>query len=449
VKILWILKPRVMLLLNLVVRRIMPWCLALFLALNLFRFDVPVYEDRSANLDRLLAGRQFDFVSWWIGAAAAKAGHELTGPQNGMAEAEQVAFVRDYMTKVAEFQKLEGRIEVAYADPAISDPVAATLEQRRERDALRGWLNARQILAEAIVQEQIEYVLREEGFAVGGQVSPPLRFRFTELPDVLIVSRRDRIERIDQRGMATGMTVDEKDRIEDDVDARFDVSSLVTPIGGLAAYPTMLPETSSLNWLLDVVAHEWAHNYLMFTLSYVGTNLTSDPVALTINETAANIVGREIGPRVAERFYPELSTTEHTEHTEKEEELASITSDISVASVISVVKASKFDFRKEMRETRVRTDEMLAAGKVEEAEAYMEARRALFVQNGHHIRKLNQAYFAFYGAYNDVPGGAPASGKDPVGPAVQALRTRSASVGEFLRAIAGVQTLADVENALR
>lgn len=422
-------------LVHLVVRRIVPWCLALFLALNLFRFDVPMYEDRGANLDRLLAGRQFDFVAWWIGAAAAKVGHELTGPQNGMAEAEQVAFVRDYMARVADFQKVEHRIEVAYADPAISDPAAATLDQRRKRDALRAWLNARQTLAEAIVQEQIEHVLREEGFALGGQVSPPLRFRFTELPDVLIVSRRDRIERIDQRGMATGMTVDEKDRIEEDVDARFDVSSLVTPIGGLAAYPTMLPETSSLNWLLDVVAHEWAHNYLMFTLSYVGTNLTSDPVALTINETAANIVGREIGPRVAERFYPDLSVA--------------ITSDVYASSAPRAAQASDFDFRKEMRETRVRTDELLAEGKVEEAEAYMEERRALFVQNGHLIRKLNQAYFAFYGAYNDVPGGAPASGKDPVGPAVQALRARSASVGEFLRAIAGVQTLADVENALR
>lgn len=420
---------------HIVVRRIVPWCLAIFLALNLLRFDVPAHEDRGANLDRLLAGRQFDFVAWWVGAAAAKFGQELMGSQNGMPEAEQVAFVRDYMSRVAEFQKLEGRIEAAYVDPAIGDPAAATVGQRRERDALRAWLNARQTLAEAIVQEQIEHVLREEGFAVGGQVSPPLRFRFTELPDVLIVSRRDRIERIDQRGMAVGMTVDEKDRIERDVDARFDVSSLVTPIGGLAAYPTMLPETSSLNWLLDVVAHEWAHNYLMFTLSYVGTNLTDDPVALTINETAANIVGREIGPRVAERFYPELST--------------SITSDVSASSAPSVVKASEFDFRKEMRETRVHTDELLAEGKIEEAEVYMEARRALFVQNGHPIRKLNQAYFAFYGAYNDVPGGAPASGKDPVGPAVQALRKRSQSLGEFLRAIAGVRTLADVENALR
>ncbi len=50
-------------------------------------------------------------------------------------------------------------------------------------------------------------------------------------------------------------------------------------------------------------------------------------------------------------------------------------------------------------------DELLAAGKIEEAEAYMEARRQVFWDNGYAIRKLNQAYFAFYGAYADVPGG--------------------------------------------
>ena len=72
-----------------------------------------------------------------------------------------------------------------------------------------------------------------------------------------------------------------------------------------------------------------------------------------------------------------------------------------------------------MHTTRVTVDALLAAGKINEAESYMEQRRQLFVQNGYTIRKLNQAYFAFYGAYADVPGGA--AGEDPVGPAVRAL----------------------------
>jgi hypothetical protein len=104
-----------------------------------------------------------------------------------------------------------------------------------------------------------------------------------------------------------------------------------------------------------------------------------------------------------------------------------------------------FDFNKEMRQTRLHTDELLAAGKVEEAESYMEARRVIFVQHGYRIRKLNQAYFAFYGAYNAEPGGSATAGQDPIGPAVQALRQHSASVGDFVRKVATVHTLADVQ----
>ncbi len=65
----------------------------------------------------------------------------------------------------------------------------------------------------------------------------------------------------------------------------------------------------------------------------------------------------------------------------------------------------------------------LPQGKIDEAETYMEQRRQLFWQNGYLIRKLNQAYFAFHGAYADVPGGA--AGEDPVGPAVRALREKA------------------------
>ena len=58
-----------------------------------------------------------------------------------------------------------------------------------------------------------------------------------------------------------------------------------------------------------------------------------------------------------------------------------------------------FGFNEEMRETRLRVDELLANGKVGEAEAYMEERRLFFVENGYPIRRLNQAYFAFQGTY--------------------------------------------------
>jgi hypothetical protein len=98
-----------------------------------------------------------------------------------------------------------------------------------------------------------------------------------------------------------------------------------------------------------------------------------------------------------------------------------------------------------MRETRIRVDELLAQGKIEEAEAYMEEQRQEFVAQGYNIRKLNQAYFAFHGAYADQPG---AAGADPIGPAVQELRARSPDLYTFVSRIAGVTTLAELQALL-
>jgi hypothetical protein len=418
------------------VRRIVSVLISVTLLPTLLCFDVPPYGDRAANLDRLLAGRQFDLVAWWLGATLTKIGHELILSQSGMNDDDRVAFVRSYLRSVGQLQRLNQEIEAAYIDPTVDDPAGRTAELRARRDALRGRLDARQNLAEAILQEQVESVLSEEGFATGGQLMPPLRFRFTELPDVLIVSRRDKIERVASRELATGLPVDVQAGIEHEVDQRFDVSSLVTPIGGLGAYPTMLPETSVLGWVLSTAAHEWVHNYLLFMLSPVGLNYDGDPALRTINETTAVIVEREIEARVAERYYPDLS--------------AALATDISAsANAEGVSGDATFDFRAEMRQTRVRADELLAQGKIAQAEAYMEARRRRFVENGYSIRKLNQAYFAFHGSYNADRGGSPAAGRDPVGPAVQALRDRSTTVGDFLRQVATLSSFEDLQGRLR
>ncbi|MCL5273318.1 MAG: hypothetical protein M1434_01045 [Chloroflexi bacterium] len=391
--------------------------------------DVAQAYDREAILDRILIGKEFDFVGWEVSASLAKVGYAITMPQNGMTDADRVLLVKAYMRLVGRYQSLEDKINQIYIDPSVSDPATASAGLRVQRDQLRAEIDARQNLAEAIMQEQVESVLRDEGFAVGGQVLPPLRFRFTPLPYVIIISRRDKIERIDQRELTTRLTVDQFDGIENAVDKRLNVSSLVTPIGGLGAYPTMLPETSSLQYTLETAAHEWTHNYLLF--SPVGIHYEDDPVARIINETTAVIVQQEIGRRVLEHYYPEL--------------VPPLQPAQPPASAPSTNQPPAFDFNKEMRQTRVHTDELLAAGKIDEAEAYMNQRRIVFVKNGYQIRKLNQAYFAFYGAYNAEPGGAPAAGKDPIGPAVQALRKHSATLGDFVRKIATVHTLADVQ----
>ena len=404
--------------------------LAVSILLLVLRYEVPTQDDREAHLDRLLVGQRFELAGWWVGAILAKLAYALLPLHERMTDDAQADFVRAYMRDVAEFGRLASELEAIYANPDIRNADAVSAGLRARRDALRASLDARRAVVEGILEDQVQSILREEGFAIGGQVLPPVRFRFTELPNLLVVSRRDKIERIASRELAAGLALEEKIYLETLVDRRFNVSSLVTPIGGLGTYPTMLPETAALRWILGVIAHEWTHNYLLFVLSPVGINFLSDAEARTINETAAVIVEREVRERIAQRYYPEL--------------YASLISDARPVVALN----SPFDFRAEMRKTRIRVDELLAEGKIEEAEAYMEARRTLFVKNGYLIRKLNQAYFAFHGAYNADPDGAPAAGRDPVGPAVQALRARSRSLGDFLRQIATVRDFADLQRRL-
>ena len=89
-----------------------------------------------------------------------------------------------------------------------------------------------------------------------------------------------------------------------------------------------------------------------------------------------------------------------------------------------------FNFRKSMHDTRLHTDSLLAEERVEEAEAYMEEHRQLFLENGYYIRKLNQAFFAFHGTY----AGNPAS-VSPINDELKRFRATLPTVGDFIREI--------------
>jgi len=147
----------------------------------------------------------------------------------------------------------------------------------------------------------------------------------------------------------------------------------------------------------------------------------------SINETVADIVGMEVGREVLRRHYPHLvpppPPVEGAEPAEPE----------------------PFDFVREMRTTRVEVDRLLAEGKVEEAEVYMEARRQFFVEHGYLLRKLNQAYFAFHGTYATGPAASPV---DPVGQGLPRLRAQVGSLREFLDLVSGLRTYEDFERLM-
>jgi hypothetical protein len=135
-----------------------------------------------------------------------------------------------------------------------------------------------------------------------------------------------------------------------------------------------------------------------------------------INETTAATADREMRMLLLMSFYPDLAPPPAAEN--------------QPPTNNPPQQPPAFDYRREMHKTRVEADRLLAGGKIAQAEAYLESRRQVFWDQGYAIRKLNQAYFAFYGAYADDVFSA--AGQDPAGAAVRSFRAQSPSLADFL-----------------
>jgi hypothetical protein len=380
------------------------------------------------NAVALLArDEQFDYVAWELDALSIKLNQTLYGLHPFMNEADRSQNVRDFIALLAQAQRVEGQINTIFTDPNVVDPEVASAELRAERDRLRAELGSRQPLAESILEGQVATILVEQGFGLGGQLLPPISMHFTQVPLLLIVSPRDTI-RFDISINLNPMPVDEQASLETLIDKQEDVASLIVPLGGIALYPAMVLETTSIPNAVDTIAHEWLHHYLFaFPL---GLSYDFAGEARIINETTAHLFGREITPLVMRRYYPELAPPPPPPDD---------TDGSRTAPPLRVTpEPPAFDFGAEMNETRVTVDELLAEGNVEEAEAYMEERRSLFVEYGYGIRKLNQAYFAFYGGYQSGDPGV--GGEDPIGPAVQAILDASPSIYDWVLSMRDITT---------
>lgn len=412
------------------VHRILKWAAAAFgwfvIAVIIQAASFPINVQANA-ISTIVSGHHFDYVGWELNAIAAKTGEALWGVHSFLDESQRTEAVRSYFADVARAQTLERQIEAIYVDPAVSDPQTASADLRAERDALREDLRTRQPRVEASLEGQVAAVLVDEGFHVLGQLVPPIAMHFTQTPNVLIVSPRDSI-RTEVSMTLDSLPVDEKAALEARIDAQENVSSLIIPIGGMALFPAMVQETSHLPWAVETFSHEWFHHYMfMYPLGWA----YDFNEATTINETAADIFGKEIARRVLERYYPEFAVS--SSGSDVVSAGGYMDSHLRLPSRLTanfLQTVEPFDFNIAMRETRVTVDRLLSEGKIDEAEAYMEERRALFYENGYAIRKLNQAYFAFYGDYQGG-GFAGAGGEDPIGPAVRDIRAYSPTLHTF------------------
>src|SRR3990172_3256664 len=388
--------------------------------------------DPADELRRFTAPIEFDFVGWTLGALGVKLGQDSVSEVGYLAEADRTDLIRRYLDLLDRAARLEGDIERLYADPAVADPESASLVERTTLAELRREIVALKPGAEAILQEQASVLLADGDLTNLGAPFPPVAFHMSKLPLGLVVSPRTAIRQEALITLLPDLTIEEQVALEQAIESQLGLSALVVQIGGIGTYPTMVEETTALDWLAEVVIHEWTHNYL--TLRPLGLAYDASQETRTMNETTANLIGKAFGRALIERYYPERLPPAPAE------------AQAPAAETESPAEPPAFDFNAEMHATRIEVDRLLAEGKVDEAEVLMERRRQRLVDHGYIVRRLNQAYFAFHGAYADTPQGA--AGADPVGEAVRELWGRSESPSAFLRQMAWMNSFEDLRRAL-
>ena len=338
---------------------------------------------------------------------------------------ERLELIEDYLITARRAKKEENRLEGLYATRGTTVASASAAKEKLLSDEYRNeLLDEREKLrarAEEATEAEISAVLIEQGLGSRfGLLFPPVDVRFDQPPTVLVTSPRDRIERLEVVLLLPDMDGFERDRLEKELMARYNLSAIVDNLAGLSTYPSLVSDLFTLRTVLQTTAHEWLHSYFFFRP--LGQHLYSSEEMSTLNETAADLAGRELGDITFARMGGDLN--------------------VSSSRYLSGEERDPI-FTRKMRETRTRVDQLLAQGKIEEAEQYMKERQWHLRLGGYGIRKLNQAYFAFRGSYAEGAGSI-----SPIGDEVKELRDLVPNIRSFIQTISGVSSYEEFLNIL-
>ena len=367
---------------------------------------------RPSALDLAVAGYRYSTVGWELSHLADKWVHKLGDimPWNSEpSREERIAQVLEFFVLVEKLNDLERQVLYPESRTAGTLPQDQVRQLTAEVDRIKERRRAIQAEVEETIESEIGAVLAQEGLASRiGFLFPPVDTVFSGAPSLLVLSPRDRIDRMETVLLEPGLDDRIRERIEEAMFHQENLAALVVSIGGVATYPSVVSDSSGLRFAITTAAHEWLHHWFFF--QPLGQHFWDSDDMTTLNETAATLGGREIGDRVYSAISGERVDRDPPD--------------------TAPPAPGAFDFDEEMRETRVKTEELLAQGRIEEAEAYMEERRQLMAANGHFIRKINQAFFAFHGTY-----ASSAASISPINDQLEQLRSRSDSLEEFLKRV--------------
>ena len=398
-------------------------CIAILLTACTICVSCGGSQDFNSSLKSITEPYRFSIMQWELQALP-----ELFGNDEPF-DGNKTGSVTEYFTTVQRIAKLKAVINASNAGNNAQDDLSSL---KAELTKLQQQNRTLADAVEGIIEIQLSEVLAQQGifnpldsYFNLEHVLPPLRFELEEPPYLLVVSPRDRIDSIREIMLRQSLSTEAMENIEAEVD-QLDVSSLVVELGGFAAYPSFVSSKGDLRFTIDAAAEEWLHQYLAFTplgFKYILdlTGISRDYEIATMNETLVGIVSEEIGAMVYEKYYSQQGKDATPPETDAD-----------------------FDFNREMRGIRKAVDVYLAQGEVEQAEVFMTAKRRYLADNGYYIRKLNQAYFAFHGAYADSP-----TSISPIGDEMKQLREQGDSLADFLETAATMSSRQDLKDSIK
>ena len=364
--------------------------------------------------DYAAGSHSFSIVQWELRHLPLKWTHLLWElyPGNKPLDFERNSIVHEYLSTTLQLQKEQDNL----ADAATTTPLIDSASKNyidlknkevvrlsRKREELRG-------RAEEAIESAVSRAANNHGLGFTfGILLPPTDFRLGDPPHLLIISRRDKIVMSDSKLINPNLKWSERAEIENRAELYENTSALVDDLAGLGTYPAIVSDKDSLRQIMRTAAHEWLHNY--WIMKPLGRNMWNSQNMQILNETAADLVGNELG----------------------DEAFTILGNDIENAYKYDTFSSSNPHLFTILRETRINVEEMLKNGNIEEAEKYMRKQLWNLKLGGYNIRKLNQAYFAFRGNYAEGPASI-----SPIGSDLRELRDYYSTLGEFIESVSKI-----------
>lgn len=368
----------------------------------------------------------YSILGWEMENFSAKWIHKIrtSGYSNSPTLDQNHSTIIEYLSLTNRLFYLESQLENLESDDNRKNnynKTAATLIQ--DIESTRVSIISIRDKVEEFLESKISAEIQNHEIGYSGPMGlhfPPVDFRLTYSPKVLVISARNRIDMTEAILIRDDIKENDIILIENAIKGTYKLSPYIANTGGLATYPSTISHRSSVYNIIDTAAHEWLHHYLFF--KPLGQSYWSTNTMRSINETTANIFGKEISDAVYATMQSDGWKDIPNEY----------------QNISSAPKNEPFDFRKEMQITRLEAENLLSDGHIEKAEEYMEDRRQYFISNGYYLRVLNQAYFAFHGTYADSP-----SSISPIYSQLMTIRHASSSLTEFINKVSSISNHED------